>query len=113
MILLRLIPVILSFLILGAHFSRDSQTILMIVSLAFPFLLFIKKPWIPKLFQITLLLGALEWLRSMYFYIEAYEQNGKSWTRLAFIIGGVALFTALSALVFRSKVVRNKYLKIN
>jgi len=109
MILLRLMPVILSFLLLGAHFSRDNQPLLGLFALAFPLLLLIKKSWVPKLFQITLVLGALEWLRSMYFYIEAYEQNGKSWTRLALIIGGVALFTALSALVFKSKSVKNKY----
>jgi len=109
MIFLRLIPVILSFLILGAHFSRDNMTLLMLFALVFPFLLFVKKPWIPKLFQITLVLGALEWLRSLYFYIQAYEENGQSWTKLLMIIGGVTLFTALSALVFNSKKLRKKY----
>lgn len=110
MILIRLFPVILSFLILAAHFSRINQSLLGLFALAFPFLLLIKKAWIPKLVQITLLLGSFEWIRSMYFYIEAYEQTGKSWTRLALIIGGVALFTALSALVFKIKSVKNKYI---
>ncbi len=110
MILLRLSPVILSFLILAAHFSRDNQPLLGLLALAFPLFLLIKKSWVPKLIQITLVLSALEWLRSMYFYIEAYEQTGKSWTRLALIIGGVALFTALSALVFKLKSVKNKYI---
>lgn len=105
----RLIPVILSFLLLGAHFSRDNMTLLMAISLAFPFLLFLKKSWVPKLFQTILILGALEWLRSLYFYIQAYEDSSQSWTRLLLIIGAVASFTALSALVFRSKAVRNRY----
>lgn len=109
MIFLRLIPVVLSFLILGAHFSRDNMTILMVISLAFPFLLFVKKAWVPKLFQITLVLGTLEWLRSLYFYIQAYEETGQSWSKLLMIIGGVSLFTALSALVFNSKKLREKY----
>ena len=109
MIFLRLLPVILSLLILGAHFSRDNMTILMVISLALPFLLFVKKAWIPKLFQIALILGALEWLRSLYFYIQTYEENGQSWIKLLMIIGGVALFTALSALVFNSKCLKEKY----
>ena len=107
---IRLIPVILSFLILGAHFSRDNMTLFMVISLAFPLLLFVKKVWVPKVFQITLILAVLEWLRSLYFYIQAYEQNGKSWTKLLIIIGGVALFTGLSALVFRSKKLRDRYI---
>jgi len=108
--ILRLLPVILSFLILGAHFSRDSQPVLMLIALVFPFLLLIKKPWVPKLLQIALILGAFEWLRSMYFYVQAYIEREQSWTKLALIIGGVALFTLLSALVFRIKAVRNRYL---
>ena len=34
---------------------------------------------------------------------------GEPWTRLAMILGAVALFTALSALVFRSKSLRDFY----
>lgn len=109
MLFLRLLPAILSFLILGAHFSRDNQTALMAMSLLFSFLLLIKKPWIPKLFQIALLLGALEWMRSLYFYIKAYEENGLSWTKLTFIIGAVAVFTALSTLVFKGKAIKKRY----
>lgn len=109
MMFVRLLPVILSFLILSAHFSRDNQPILMLIALGFPLLLLIKKPWIPKLFQIVLMLGALEWLRSMYFYVQTYIEREQSWTRLALIIGGVALFTGLSALVFRIKSVRKRY----
>ena len=109
MIFLRLIPVILSFLILGAHFSRLSLNSLMLLSILFPFLLFIKKAWIPKLFQLTLILAALEWLRSLYIYIQAYEDAGKSWTIVLLIMGGIALFTALSGLIFKNKSVRNKY----
>ncbi|MCD6180081.1 MAG: hypothetical protein J7K39_09280 [Bacteroidales bacterium] len=110
MIFLRLIPVILSFLILGAHFSRDNMSSLMMISLAFPFLLLIKKPWVPKVFQIALILGTLEWLRSLYFYIQAYEQSGQSWTKLLVIIGSVTLFTALSVLVFNNKAIRKRYI---
>jgi hypothetical protein len=100
---IKLLAVILSFLLLGAHFLREHLEFLAVIALLFPFLLFLKKAWIPRLFQITLLLGALEWIRSLYLYILLYQENGKSCTKLILIIGSVALFTALSALVFRSK----------
>jgi hypothetical protein len=81
----------------------------MLLSIVFPFLLFIKKAWIPKLFQVTLILAALEWLRSLYVYIQTYDDLGKSWTKLLMIIGGVTLFTLFSALVFKSKAIRKWY----
>lgn len=109
MLFFRLLPVIISFLLLGAHFSRDGQPILGIVAIVFPFLLFIKEVWVRRLFQIALILAALEWLRSLYFYIESYELIGKSWNKVLIIMGSVALFTALSGLVFRLKSVKKKY----
>ena len=34
---------------------------------------------------------------------------GQPWTRMVIILGAVTLFTALSALVFRNKLVRQRY----
>jgi hypothetical protein len=107
--LLRLIPVILSFLLLAAHFYRSGQVVLTAICVAFLCLLFFRKSWVPKLFQILLVLGALEWLRSLYYFASMRIAWDQPWTRLAFIIGAVALFTALSGFVFRSKAVRARY----
>jgi len=109
MIVIRLLPVILSFILLGAHFSRLNFNTLMLLSVLFPLMLLIKKNWIPKLFQIALIVATIEWLRSLYIYIIEYQQIGKPWTRLLIIIGSVALFTLLSALVFQLKSVKEKY----
>ena len=94
--LLKLLPVILSFLILGAHFSRADAAILMFICIAFPLLLFVKKPWVARLLQIVLVLGALEWMRATYIYAAERQAFGESWIRLAIILGIVALFTGLS-----------------
>jgi hypothetical protein len=56
---LRLLPVILSCLLLAAHFSRNEIMLLTLVSLALPFLLLVRRPWVPRLFQVLLVLGAL------------------------------------------------------
>ena len=106
---LRLIPVILSFLLLVAHFYRSGQVILAAICVALLFLLFFRESWIPKLFQFLLVLGALEWLRSLYNFAAMRIAWDQPWTRLAIILGAVALFTALSGLVFRSKTLHARY----
>ena len=107
--LLRLIPVILSFLLLAAHFYRSGQVILTVICGALLFLLFFRQSWIPKLFQFLLVLGALEWLRSLYYFAAMRIAWDQPWTRLAIILGAVALFTALSGLVFSNKAVLARY----
>lgn len=107
--ILRLLPVVLSFLLLGAHFYRAGLVPLTVLCVAVLFLLFLRKRWIPRLFQILLLLGAFEWLRTLYMFAAMRIAWDQPWGRLALILGGVALFTALSALVFRNRKLRRYY----
>jgi hypothetical protein len=106
---LRLLPVILSFLLLGAHFYRAGQLPFTGLCLALPLLLFVRKPWVPRLFQALLALGALEWLRTLYAFASMRIAFEQPWTRLAIILGAVALLTALSGLVFRAAALRRFY----
>ena len=107
--LLRLLPVILSFLLLGAHFYRVGQTLAAGLCLALPLLLLLRKWWVPLLFQGLLVLGALEWLRTLYAFAAMRIAFEQPWTRLAIILGAVALLTGLSGLVFRSRALRARY----
>jgi hypothetical protein len=100
---IKLIPVILSFLLLGAHFYRAGLVPLTVLSVAVLLLLFVKKSWVPRLFQVLLLAGALEWLRALYFLAAMRIAWDQPWTRLAIILGTVALLTALSGLVFNNR----------
>jgi hypothetical protein len=106
---LRLLPVILAFGLLAAHFSRANMLPAVIVSLATPFLLLIRKPWIARSIQILLLIGAAEWIRSMFGYINVRKEIGEDWGRLAIILVTVAVLTACSALVFRGKSLKKRY----
>ena len=106
---LRLIPVILSFVLLAAHFYRSGLVVPAAICVALLLLLIFRKPWVPKLFQLLLVLGALEWLRSLYYFAAMRIAWDQPWTRLAIILGAVALFTALSGLVFNNKAVRARY----
>lgn len=106
---IRLLPVVLSLLLLGAHFYRAGQEALTGVCLALPLLLFLRRPWVPRLFQALLALAALEWLRTLYVFAGMRIAFEQPWTRLAIILGAVALLTALSGLVFRVVALRRFY----
>ena len=106
---LRLLPVILSFGLLAAHFYRAGYPALTLCCIGVLILLFIRKSWVPRLFQFLLILGALEWLRSLYFLAAMRIAWDQPWTRMAIILAAVALFTALSALVFSSRGMRARY----
>ena len=107
--LVRLLPVIISFGLLAAHFSRAGLLPLVILSLALPLTLFIRKFWVARSIQLFLLLGALEWIRTMFGYIEIRKSMGEDWVRLAIIITFVALITACSGLVFTGKSLKKRY----
>lgn len=108
---LKLSPVILSFLMLAAHFYRSGIFILSIFCLIIPFTLFIRNIWIPRIFQILLILGAIEWIRTIMIFVEERKMYDMPWVRLAVILGSVALFTALSGLLFQLKTIKRFYKK--
>ena len=106
----RLIPVFLSLLLLGAHFLfHTGQVAIAIIPLLFLIPLMFRKSWVPWLTQVVLLLGAVEWVRTLYVGVNQKMAIGDDWQRYALILGAVALFTALSCLVFRSKGLRARY----
>jgi hypothetical protein len=107
--ILRLLPVIIAFGLLAAHFSRANMPPAVVVTLITPFLLLIRKPWIARSMQVLLLIGAAEWIRSMLGYIQVRKEIGEDWGRLAIILVTVALLTACSALVFRGKSLKKRY----
>ena len=106
---LRLLPAILSLLLLSAHFYRAGIEVMAGVCLVLPALLFFRERWVPRVIQLALILGAVEWLYSLYRFASLRIALEQPWTRLAIILGSVALFTALSALVFRSRAVKQRY----
>ena len=106
---LRLLPVILSLLLLGAHFSRHNLGFLIIVPLILLGLLFLREGWVARLIQGVLVLASLEWLRTAVILALQRQSQGMPWARSAVILGAVSLFTLASALVFRSNALRERY----
>ena len=106
---LKLTPVVISFLLLAAHSYRAGQAMLAGLCIVILLLLFLRQTWIPRLVQVLLVLGSLEWLRTLYFLVAERIAFEEPWIRLVFILASVALFTALSGLVFNSKALRKRY----
>lgn len=103
MTVLQIIPVALSLLVLGAHFLRAGQMSFLIAIGVLLALLPVRKPWAARLVQIALLLGALEWLRTLVLLAQWRMQAGQPALRLAIILGSVAVITGLSALLFQTR----------
>jgi hypothetical protein len=95
--ILRLLPAALAALLLGAHFFRARLMLGVVASLALLVLVLVPRPGALRAAQVGLALGALEWLRTAYAFVAVRRAHALPWTRLALILGAVALFTALAA----------------
>jgi hypothetical protein len=109
MIFLRLLPVLISFLLMAAHFVRAGQTLYTVVLLSMLLLLMLRKAWVPRVITVVLLLAAAEWLYTLVSVAQMRISFGMPWMRMAIILGAVALLTALSSLVFRSAPLRKRF----
>lgn len=105
----KLSPAIFCLLLLGAHFFRAGWLPLVIFYLSLVGLLFVKRDWVARLVQLSLVLGSLEWVRSLMVYVAERQAIGQPWKRLALILGTIALFTALSAIVFQCRSLKIRY----
>ena len=109
MIIAWLLPPALAALVLAAHFYRAGNLVLAGLAVVLVALLFVPRAWAARTVQLGLAAGALEWLLTLYRLIEARQPMGQPYARLAAILGAVALFTALSTLVFRSADLRRRF----
>lgn len=107
--IMRLLPVIIALAVLAAHFYRSQYWIAFGITFAFLPLLFVRAPWAARALQAALVAGAVEWLRTAAALIALRQSMGQPYTRLALILGGVALATGLCALIFRQRPVKARF----
>jgi hypothetical protein len=109
MLFLQLVPVILSLAVLAAHFARHGQPMLAFLSVALIGLLAVPRLWAARLLQVVLLLGAAEWVRTLIVLSRIRVEYGLPATRMVIILAAVAILTAASALVFRTRRARARF----
>jgi len=106
---LMYIPVVLSLVVLGAHFLRYGNSIGVVGALALIALLIVRQPWVARLMQVVLVLGALEWTHTIYALVQVRATQGQPFTRMTIILGVVAAVTLCSALLFQSPTLKRIY----
>lgn len=109
MTFLSLVPAVISFLLLAAHFLRGWNMLLVGICLVLPLLLFVKRRWAARLLQAALIVGALEWAATTFNLTMMRISQGADWERMAIILGAVTLWTGLSAALFQTKRLARRY----
>lgn len=103
------IPIVLSLAVLGAHFMRYGNSLGIIAAVVLVGLLFIRRPWVARLIQVALVLGAVEWVHTLYVYAQLRVAFGEPYVRLVIILGTVAAITLTSALLFQTRDLKKIY----
>lgn len=103
------IPVILSLVVLGAHFMRYDNTLAVFGVLLLIALLFVRLPWVARVMQAALVLGALEWAFTIYELVKMRAALDQPFTRMLIILGIVTVVTACSALLFQTPTLKKIY----
>jgi hypothetical protein len=109
MVISLLIPPVIGLLLLAAHFFRGDHLLVALVSFLAIFLVFVRRPWAARTIEVCLALGSVEWLRSTISLVLSRSEMGEPFLRLAIILGGVTVFTALSSLVFRTSRLKDHF----
>jgi len=103
------VPVVLSLVILGAHFMRYGHSTGVVGSMVLIALLFVRKAWAARLIQVVLILGALEWLRTIFELAQVRATLGQPFARMLVILGVVTALTVCAALLFQSPTLKRIY----
>jgi len=103
------VPIVLSLLVLGAHFLREMSAVGVVVSIAMIGLLFVRRHWAARVVQVVLILGTVEWLYTLYMLASLYAVRAQPATRMIIILGSVAFVTFASALLFQTRPLRRIY----
>ena len=106
---LRILPLIISAVVIAAHFLRSYSLVPMLMCLAAPALLLVKRYWSLLALQVLSVASALIWLWALYDIIQQRIFEGRSWIASAVILVSVALFTLYSGWLLNTPQVKRHY----
>ena len=106
---ITILPVIISALLIGAHFLRSMHYIVVISCMALPLVLIVRHPVSVRIVQAGLVLATIEWIRTTIVLASMRAEMGLPWMRLVIILGIVACFTFSSVFVFFTKTLKERY----
>ena len=100
---------VIAALLLGAHFLRAGNFLLVALCLATPLLFLYKKRRSLILLQFAAYCATASWLWTAFRLVEFRRQMGRPWTAAAVILGAVALLTLVAGLLMNSRCMRERY----
>lgn len=98
-------------ILLGAHFLRGSHFLMVVLCLATPLLFLWKNRWSLIVLQLLAYGAAVTWIVVAIQLVQARWHFGERWVVAAIILGAVALYTLLAALLLNSRTIRKHYSK--
>jgi len=107
--IIKILPIILCSMLMAAHLGRANMFVLQIISLLIPLILIWKNKFSARTVQLFLIIYGFEWIRTINYYAQIRIAKGEDWSRLAIILGIVALLNFATILVFRSKSMKERY----
>jgi hypothetical protein len=107
--LLGIVPAVLAFLLLAAHFYRAGAMLLVPVCVVLAVVVCLRRTWAQRAAQAALMLGSLEWIRTLFAFAADRVALGRPWARLAVILGAVVAFTLLAAWLLQATRARRWY----
>lgn len=106
---LRISLFILAALLLGAHFLRAGNLLMVALCLAAPLLFLWRRRWSLILLQLLAYGAAATWITAAIQLVQMRQQLGQPWTAAVIILACVALFTLLAGLLLNSRAIRQRY----
>jgi len=106
---LRVVLFVVAALLLGAHFYRAGNFLLVALCLAAPLLFFHRQRWSLVLPQVMAYGAAAVWLEVAIRLVAVRRQIGQPWTLAAVILGAVALFTLVAGLLLNSRTIEHRF----
>lgn len=101
-----LLPVVLSVLVMAAHFVRFMVVWLALVTLLLPLLLFFRRTWAVRVVQLWLLLGTVMWAFTTRRMALERQLRHEPFLRLALIMATVTAVSLVAVLAFESRPLR-------
>ncbi len=107
--LIKLLPVIVSLLLMAAHFYRAGLLPVAALVLVVPCMLFVPQRWVVRTIQALLVVGSIKWIVTLLKLVSMRQAMNMPWIRLALILGSVSMITFGSIFIFRLKSLRVRY----
>ncbi len=96
---LATILMVVSYLLVGAHFLRAGHPLFALVLSLAPVLLILRRREVRLILSVGLGLALVEWTRTFFFLKRLYEVHGLSFGKAGLILGAVILLTLVAALL--------------